>query len=473
MAPSVVASPRRARRRAGPLACVIVAPLVAACSGGFAERTEAARSALDLGQPRAALAAVNEELGVDHEQQLPRELGGDAPLLLLDRAMILQSLGKLQLSSRDLEVADKQIELLDLGRNAGDDLGRYLFSDEAGRYRAPAFEKLMINTLNAANYLARGDLNGARVEARRLAVMQRFLASREDPQAVFLGAGAYFAGFAFERSGRPDEALRWYDEALRRGNYPSLGPAIARLFERSNVRSSRLVAAARGFVRSPATTAPSEGGTSVARPLEASPEPAELLVIFGSGRVPAKIAKRVPIGLALTYASGALSPGDASRANALAAQGLVTWVNYPELGRPRGTWDAPRAWIDRGPQDVEGLIALDSEAYAAWEDAKGAVMASAITRMLTRAVAGEVVRRSQNDGAVGLIASLFTQAALSAADTPDTRSWSTLPATLSVMRVEVVPGEHELVTEVRGRVQRRKLRFEPGGWAAVLVSELR
>ena len=43
--------------------------------------------------------------------------------------------------------------------------------------------------------------------------------------------------------------------------------------------------------------------------------------MIGYGRVPAKIAKRIPIGLALTYVSGAISPNDVSKANYLAAQG--------------------------------------------------------------------------------------------------------------------------------------------------------
>jgi len=38
------------------------------------------------------------------------------------------------------------------------------------------------------------------------------------------------------------------------------------------------------------------------------------------------LAKRIPIGLALTYASAFMSPANASQANHLAAQGLVTWV---------------------------------------------------------------------------------------------------------------------------------------------------
>ena len=43
----------------------------------------------------------------------------------------------------------------------------------------------------------------------------------------------------------------------------------------------------------------------------------------------------IPIGLALTYASLYMSPAQNETANRLALQGLVTWVNYPELGKPQ------------------------------------------------------------------------------------------------------------------------------------------
>ena len=119
-----------------------------------------------------------------------------------------------------------------------------------------------------------------------------------------------------------------------------------------------------------------------------STDEAELLVIIGYGRVPAKIAKRVPIGLALTYASFWMSPADVTQANRLAAQGLVTWVNYPELGEPRLGRVEPRLLVDQAPQQLDGVLAVDAEAKRAWDDVKGAVMASAISRMITRVVAG-------------------------------------------------------------------------------------
>lgn len=408
------------------------------------------RSALDANRPREALERLNEELEVDSEKELPEKTSGDTALLLLDRAMILQQLEQYQLSSRDLQIADKQVEVLDLSRNAAHDVGKYLFSDDVGPYKAPAYEKLLVNTMNMLNYLVRGDLNGARIEARRLAVMQKYLSEHQSEAASLSGPGSYLAGFTFEKSGRADVALRYYDEALAYGTYTSLSEPVNRLLARAGTASPRLRAIA-AKSSSPAAD-PGEGD-------------AELLIVINYGRVPPKIAKRVPIGLALTYASGALSPTDVNRANYLAGQGLVTWINFPELGRARGTYETPGFALNGKRSELEAAVAVDREAIQAWEEARGTVVAGAITRLLTRVVAGEAVRRTTNDGVLGALLSLGVQATLTATDTPDTRSWSTLPARMAIARVRLKPGTHTIDLTARGVRKRQRVSVTKGGWA--------
>jgi hypothetical protein len=462
---------RSSRTRPPPSLLLSTFVVVLAGCAGHAARTEGARTALDEGRPKEALAMLDEELDVKTPDELPENAGGDNALLLLDRSMVLQEIASIgspsgkeyAWSSRDLETADKQIEILDFSRNAAHDVGRYLFSDETGPYKAPAYEKLMINTMNLVNYLVRGDLSGAKVEARRLSVMQRFIDEHEGHGRSLLGPGSYLAGFAFEKSGSADEALRYYDEALEYGRYASLKDPIRRLAEQTSYRSPRI----REFL---------EGSESAAeaRPVAtaSADDSGEILVVVGFGRVPAKVAKRIPIGLALTYVSGALSPTDVNRANYLAAQGLVTWVNYPELGRPRGTYDTPFFALDGADVGLDGALAVDLEAKSAWENAKGTVILSAITRMLARAATGEVVRRSTGGGLLGALLSLGTQATLTAVDTPDTRSWSTLPARIAIGRARVAPGVHRVDLEARGVRKSQTVTIAPRGFAVVNLTVL-
>jgi hypothetical protein len=439
--------------RAASLLAVIV---LTGCAGHDA-KTLAARNALDAGDPRGALKALNEQLEVSSEKDLPAKVGGDNSLLLLDRAMVLQELDKYPLSSRDLEVSDKQIEILDLSASTAADIGRYLYSDAVGPYKAPVYEKLMINTINMMNYLARSDLNGARIEARRLAVMQKFSRDTKDAAEGLLGPGSYLAGFVFEKSGKPDEAMRYYDDALAYGSYDSLAAPIRRLTRQSSYSSPRIKELL--AKNPPDSAADADADTD-----------AELLVIVNYGRVPAKIAKRIPIGLALTYASGFMA--DASQANRLAAQGLVTWVNYPELGKPRGTYGRPTFTIDKQPAALEGIVAVDREAQAAWDKGKGAIVASAITRAVSRFLAGETADKVSGGGLLGAVLSLGTQATLSAADTPDTRNWSTLPARIAFGRIRVPAGAHAVVLSAAGGRKQQTVTLSPGGWGVVVLTAL-
>jgi uncharacterized protein len=437
------------------LLCVSGLLLVGCAS--HSDKTKEIRSALDSGRPKVALELLNEELETDSEKQLPADTSGDNSLLLLDRAMVLQQLQVYELSSRDLEVGDKEIDMLDMSRSAAHDIAKYVFSDDVGPYRAPPYEKLMINTMNMVNYLARGNLQGARVEARRLAVMQKYLKDT-DPDNALTAPGSYLAGFTFEKSGQPDQALRYYDEALQYGEYESLAEPVRRLMGRGGYSSPRLQKVS---------------GLATSAPEPEAAQTGELLVIVSYGRVPAKIAQRVPIGLALTYASGALSPGDHAQANALATQGLVTWVNFPDLPKARSQYDAPWFTVDGRRLALEGIVRVDQEAKRAWEDVKGTVVASAITRLVARVAAGKGVEAAAgSNGVAGVLLGLATQATLTAVDTPDTRSWATLPARMSFGRVRLPPGAHTVELGARSARTTKRVDIAAGGFAVVNLTVL-
>src|SRR5262249_15278063 len=119
--------------------------------GGHEMRTLQMRTALDAGRPREADKAINEEIKVKDDASLPSDIVGDNALLVLDRASVQQSLAQFPNSKRDFQAADKAIDMLDLSHNAGDSIGEYVFSGSSGRYVAPPYEKLLINTLNLLN----------------------------------------------------------------------------------------------------------------------------------------------------------------------------------------------------------------------------------------------------------------------------------------------------------------------------------
>ncbi len=459
----------------GRVACVFTFALGALANMGCAgheARVRDSLTALDRGSMPQAIAALDRELGVKSAGEIPK-VTRDKALLLLDRGSVHLAMGAYERASRDFGAADQAIEVLDLSTSAASDLGRYVFSDDAGPYKAPAYEKLLLNTLNMMSYLARRDLVGARVEARRLAIMQGYITSQGDESAL-LGFGSYLAGFTFEKSNQRDEALLYYDEALRVARYGSLRDPLRALAHGREVGPSveKLIA-----------------DKEPLPPVEETGE-AEIVVIVGSGRVPPKIPVRIPIGMALRVVGDELSPMERRDANALMFQGEVSWINYPSLGPGRGSYETPAASIGEAPMLLEQALDVENEVRAAWHKREGTLVLAAITRLLARtaasvAVAGATTAavhagqsdpRRRSDGsaeALGMLLGLATSLTLSSLDTPDTRSWSTLPARIAIGRTRVAAGTHAVTIEARGQKRTFEVKVPAGGWALVPFFVLR
>jgi uncharacterized protein len=99
---------------------------------------------------------------------------------------------------------------------------------------------------------------------------------------------------------------------------------------------------------------------------------------------------------------------------------------------------------------------------------------SAITRLIARVALGQGIQSAAGrDNIVGLLASLGAQATLTALDTPDTRSWETLPARVAVARVRLPAGRHSLDIDARGWRRTQEVIVDKGGWAVVSLMALR
>ncbi len=444
------------------MVALVAMPWLTGC-GGHSARTLQMRTALDAGNAKGAIHELNEELDVKDAKDLPADIKGDNAILVLDRASIQQGAGEFPLSKRDFEAADKSIDMLDLARNAADSIGEYVFSGSVGRYQAPPYEKLMINTLNMLNYLETKDLNGARIEARRLSVIQKYYReSLDQKNNPVLGLGSMLAGFTYEKSGEIDEALRYYDESLAFTGFGTLGESVRRIAPQGSFRSPRIKSLLNdGQKESPGSAA-------------ANDDTGEVLFVVGYGRVAHKIPNRIPIGLALTYFASSIQPNDAAAANKLAAQGLVTWINFPSLAPGRGKWDVPACKLDGEYVQLEEAVDVDHEVRTEWKKIEGKIIVSAITRLIARAAVGQGIQTAAGrDNIIGILASLGTQATLTALDTPDTRSWETLPARVAVARMRLPPGRHSIVIDARGWKRTQEVVVEKNSWQVVSLMALR
>jgi len=452
---------------------IILACFLLGGCAGYSGTVQGVRTSLLAGDKAGALSEVNGALGVDTAAEMPEEIEGATALLLLERATVKQGVSQFKSSAFDFRVADKHLELLDLKNDTAGNIGKYLFSDDATVYKAPAYEKLLLNTMNMINYLSQNDLEGARVEARRLQVMQDYLAETSERDSL-QGLGSYLAGFAFEMSGQAEKALAHYDEALTNSrdladdSNPSFVASVRRLAGCTEFRTDSLR-------RVMGEAGPSE--TCQKR----QPGKGTILVISTVGLAPYKVAKRIPIGAALVIAGAYLGALQTSQAQQLAARGLLTFINFPVMERTAVRFDRARVAVDKTLAGADYRFDLTAEVLRAWDGIKGQLMFAAITRMIARALAGvaaeQAVKSAGGNGIGALVAGLAVQGALTAADTPDTRSWVTLPSQVFIARREVSPGTHEVEVAFEGQAGRAVVKKEAtvvdGGYAVIFVASMR
>ena len=459
--------------------------LVAALSGlsacaTYSDKTQAMREFVAVGDYEQGLAEVNRFIRVKDNDELPNDWKSETALAVLERATILHALQQWEASAYNFQAAEQELEMLDLSGTA-DEVGRYIFSDSATRYRYTPTEKLALNGINLLNYLARGDLQGAQIEAKRFTVMRQYLLDY-DPEHAHGAFGSYLAGFVMERQGKVDEALRYYDEALQERELPTLGGPIFRLGQVGSYRTERLE---RYLGVGAPVPMPSEDAGAEATPeaiaVPAQARPSEILVIVKTGRVPYKVPVRIPIGAAIGLA-GVYVTGD-TRVLEHTAMKVVT---YPDL-EPAGNLFDNATWSVDGVQVQMDLVSdLGVEITREFDELKPKIIGSAITRMIVRAAAAEGARAAGNaaskDGndagaVLGLLGALAVEGTMVALDKPDTRSWTTLPDRVWIGRVEVPPGEHELeiVIQGNGGNERRTatVNVGEGGYVVLDVTTLR
>jgi ribosomal protein S18 acetylase RimI-like enzyme len=117
-------APRRSRALA--LAALVATAGASSCAT-YSDKTEEARRALRRADYEESIEQWNEILKVRSAQKLPDKWKKNYGLVILERATVLQAMRDYELSSRDFQVADKELELLDIARDGAGKLGKYIY----------------------------------------------------------------------------------------------------------------------------------------------------------------------------------------------------------------------------------------------------------------------------------------------------------------------------------------------------------
>lgn len=427
----------------------LCAALLFAGCAGYVDQTSRLRSDLSAGSAQAALASVNAQLGIEKLTDDPNPDVKNRMLLILERATLLQALESNQQSAASFQSVDDQLEVNDLTQDTLGNIAEFLYSGDSKVYKAAPFEKLLLNSLNMLNYMVMGKSNGAKIEARRFDINRNFLAdkSRQDPSIHAFGS--YLAGLAFEQAGEPNKAMRFYGDAYQTAATPELIATVRALHQRSGATDPRLSKVLNG-AKPPTSTS------------------GELVVVIQEGLIPRRVAERIPLGAAVTRVTADphyrynMSQKERAQANRIAVKGLVTWVNFPSLKVSRER--VPIVSVSVSGQSHQPALSLNLKSVAVdyFKRSQGKIIAAAITRTISRAIAGmatEALTNRSGGGPLAFLLGVMVQGTLTAADTPDTRGWVTLPARIHHLRIPLPEGAHSVRVRVGSRQYKKTIQI--------------
>lgn len=473
------------------LSVMILLSLTWTGCASYTEELQLAQTSIAAGDPQEAIRILNTKLGVDNVRQVPTKLGDNDTLILLERATLLQAIGNFDMSARDMVVIDQNLEWLDLDGLDAADIGKYFYSDDVTDYRAPPYERLLLNTLNIINFLGRQDMEGAKVEARRFTIMEGFYLDDGGKAMLpgLLALGNYLGAVAFEATRDYDMAARYYSRAWHFGmRSEDLRQRLMGLFRVSGYVGRELESPMLDRMREDARSA----GPLTWAEYQSQHQVGDTLVVVQYGMAPYKSATRVPARNALSTASSmrgrhGLSPRTRARTATMISDGSLNSISFPELseaGLPSRSEGSAGLNIDGRSYTLFQGMNLKQQVELEWQRFSGPLMAAALTRMMTRAAIGQAGRvaaqatQSGNGqvaliGALGWLAATGVEAGLGAADTPDTRGWTTLPAYIRLARVKLPRGLHSAEVRIDGRTDRQTIPVWPDRLNIANFSRLR
>jgi hypothetical protein len=398
---------------------------------------------------------------------------------LLEGGMILHTRGRLEASNAEFDEAEQVIRrheekaVVSLSKGSAQ-VGSIFVNEKTLPYSGEPFEKVLVNTFKAANYLFLHDYEGARVEIRRSFARQkenerrhrkeyenaqeearkRGISSRRVLSAVdvhyqdqkqivrsvknlYEDAFAYYlSSIVYELNGEYNDAyidLKKVQE-LRPG-VPPVENDLLRMAMRSGLRDE-LKDHIGSFGREP-------------RPWEDERE-GNVIIFFGSGMAPRKTEVKISIPIP--------SVGIVSIA-------FPKYETIPNPVRYGALYDS------QGRQVAGTSVLTDLEAIAI-RNLDDRMTTLALKQVFRSAVKGAMVKTARDQGgwAADVAANLyniFTEQA-------DLRCWQTLPQNMQVARVFLPAGRHELVFALHGdtggRIQQREFALDVRPGETIFVS---
>lgn len=340
----------------------------------------------------------------------------DSALFYLDRGALLHDAQDPAASDEQFAAAQVRIEEL-YAKSVTGLAGRLAVNDLTAPYYVPSFEEALTYYYRAMNFLERGDLSAAGVEARRAVFFLDHLRGgkqkgyNDDPFVQ------YFSSLVFESLGQLSDARIARQNAFN---------AYERLGGRLNVSA-------------PDFPVP-QGAAQLG----------EVIVVHYNGLMPLKksqtfqLAWDRALALASSPAEGEGVSPEVQNAVTAGLFGHAVTLSFPVLEDLPFVVRSSLAEADGRRQPLHKVADWSAAAKLDLEEKMPGVLFRAVTRAVVKQIAAEQARQAARgaaqDDTLGDLAGLFVNVLGSAAEKADTRQWFTLPAEAFMGRLFVRPG---------------------------------
>lgn len=391
----------------------------------FSDTIQSTERSLAQQQPKAALA--------EYEKLKPNP--PDRVLYLMNTGMLQRMSGDYDESTRTLEETKRLVEQL-RAISVREQALSFTVNDATKSFVGEDYERVMVNNYLALNYLERGQLDAARVEALQVDILLRERQQRSSKGNPYSedAFARYLTGIVYEDEREWSDAMIGYRKAYEayQKQLKSFGVAMPETLKHDLIRLADRMGIADEAKRY-REEFKIDQTLSQAELLERG----EVIFIVNAGLAPLKREKAIT------------APNPAT--------GRILRVAVPTYHSRAQPFVYASLSADSSSAKTSRVENIDAIAVKTLESEMPLITARAIARAAakdTLAGAAGAAGSGSNNSSGAAILGLAVNIAGVLTERADTRSWFTLPGEIHLARLPLPPGEYKLKIDLHGRDDR-------------------
>ena len=450
------------------LICILLIILLSACSNSFND--------LFSGYNQQMLAVKNAQLQGNFPQAINliptrNSYDGTYNLALLEKARLEYLANNSKQSQQDFEQVYQHIQQasqaaqVELSRGV-ENVAAIMSNDSATRYDIPSYEQSMLHSYQALNYLTQQDLSGALVEVRRANLVQEN-ALKANLNAIYQQQDKTASKQLSSQYPTMNNAIGSVKNGFQNAYTFYLS---ALLYEAAEQRNSAYIDYKKALEIYPDNSYLQQSVWRLAVYLQMSSDIA--LYRKSMPKTITTAMRNKNLGqLSIIVENGIVAPKQENSLNLPIYTGhndlRFYSVALPSYPNHLTTYSPLQLTYEGKVYQSEEIVRLQSLAAKQLHDK----LPKIVTRQIARLVAKEEIRKqmARKGGDVGnIFASLYNIAT----ERADTRSWSTLPDSIHILRLDLSAGDHQLTLNINGTNQVINVSIKPNRQTLVKLNAI-